>query len=377
MDVDTPLDDSMFSRKSSIEGLQTSTDISIEVDLKDAIIETKSVVSMKREGDGMHALGHGRPSHQRAHTTIGAFEGLKFELVSDASFGGVEMDNLGDMRSALDRLVQDVADSGSKPRVGSGLRIEAVVTEGVKAGTFMPPPPETPVDEEMVTEKTTLGRHDSELLGTGFADFSPDRDLSRSTSGASTATGPPPPPPPKDAIKTRERLILEKRRELKRQEEEEDMGIVIPARFGNGRPTRRRSLSTGDAEDVSKRAAATKRRAAAESEDGVLDVKSFVTEEAPLSDSIERELRKLEGSNKTVGHLTLSSFFSISNRLASQKYHVREHETTIYASSDPDQVSHMASAGDVNSGKAWRAVRRPSDMVSFDAVVCSLVLMGV
>ena len=36
----------------------------------------------------------------------------------------------------------------------------------------------------------------------------------------------------------------------------------------------------------------------------------------------------------------------------------------IIASSDADQVHHMSSAGDVNSGKAWRAVRRPSDMVS-------------
>lgn len=38
----------------------------------------------------------------------------------------------------------------------------------------------------------------------------------------------------------------------------------------------------------------------------------------------------------------------------------------IIASSDADQVHHMSSAGDVNSGKAWRAVRRPSDMVGPD-----------
>ena len=40
----------------------------------------------------------------------------------------------------------------------------------------------------------------------------------------------------------------------------------------------------------------------------------------------------------------------------------------IIASSDADQVHHMAGAGDLNSGKAWRAVRRPSDMVSFHAI---------
>ncbi|KAF8421728.1 hypothetical protein L210DRAFT_3510152 [Boletus edulis BED1] len=29
---------------------------------------------------------------------------------------------------------------------------------------------------------------------------------------------------------------------------------------------------------------------------------------------------------------------------------------------DAEQVSHTSFAGDVNSGKAWKAVRRPSDM---------------
>lgn len=46
-----------------------------------------------------------------------------------------------------------------------------------------------------------------------------------------------------------------------------------------------------------------------------------------------------------------------------QKYHVREHEITIYASSSDERVSHIAGPGDVDVGKAWRTVRRPSDMV--------------
>ena len=36
----------------------------------------------------------------------------------------------------------------------------------------------------------------------------------------------------------------------------------------------------------------------------------------------------------------------------------------IIASSDADQVHHMSSAGDLNGAKVWRAIRRPSDMVS-------------
>lgn len=34
----------------------------------------------------------------------------------------------------------------------------------------------------------------------------------------------------------------------------------------------------------------------------------------------------------------------------------------IYASSSEDKISHMPGPGDVDAGKAWRAVRRPSDM---------------
>jgi len=45
-----------------------------------------------------------------------------------------------------------------------------------------------------------------------------------------------------------------------------------------------------------------------------------------------------------------------------QKYRIREHEA-IFASADAEHVSHLSLAGDVNGGKAWRAVRRPSDMV--------------
>jgi hypothetical protein len=46
-----------------------------------------------------------------------------------------------------------------------------------------------------------------------------------------------------------------------------------------------------------------------------------------------------------------------------QRYHVRQPSETIYASSDTDKVSHIDRAGDVDNGRAWRTVRRPSDMV--------------
>ena len=66
----------------------------------------------------------------------------------------------------------------------------------------------------------------------------------------------PPPSREGNAIKAREQLILEKRRETRRREEDEAMGRRTPPRtlekegtttYG-GRSTRRRSMSTGDAE---------------------------------------------------------------------------------------------------------------------------------
>ena len=53
------------------------------------------------------------------------------------------------------------------------------------------------------------------------------------------------------------------------------------------------------------------------------------------------------------------------SHLILQKYQVRERAGTIYASSSEEKISHMAGPGDVNSGRAWRTVRRPSDMVFF------------
>jgi hypothetical protein len=81
----------------------------------------------------------------------------------------------------------------------------------------------------------------------------------------------------------------------------------------------------------------------------------------PLGDSIERELQKLvEPPKKSVSLVMALRDRSLTSL---QKYHVREHETTIYASSSEERVSHMAGPGDVDAGRAWRPVRRPSDMV--------------
>jgi hypothetical protein len=78
--------------------------------------------------------------------------------------------------------------------------------------------------------------------------------VNRTASGSTI----PPPPPPKDAIRSREELIIEKRREARRREENENAGYWTPPRhseaaLSKGRPSRRRSQSTGDMEELVRR----------------------------------------------------------------------------------------------------------------------------
>lgn len=179
----------------------------------------------------------------------------------------------------------------------------------------------------------------------------------------------PPDPPPKDAIRAREELIKAKKRDARRKDELASLGYSTPSAVQTknaGRPNRRRSMSTGDAEDLLTRTPAAQRRTAALRSEGLLDVLPIEQEDDPLTDSIQRELLKLEGPARSVRVRGLLRRSAVADpRGCGQKYHVRQHEETIYASSDAEQISHVGDAGDIDGGKAWRTVKRPSDMVRF------------
>ncbi|KAL1660917.1 hypothetical protein GGF50DRAFT_62111 [Schizophyllum commune] len=212
-----------------------------------------------------------------------------------------------DVRSALDRLMEDVA--GGLPEEGD----TSMDTEEDGDQHHPRHPPRANPIERAATDTALLGKE------TAF--------LSRNTSAASTESVPPP-PPPKDKIRTREQQILEKRRERRAELYSED--FTPRHRHLNvhgGRGSRRRSRSTGDVlQDVEP-----------------LDVAPTVENDTLLQESIERELMKMDGGNKS-------------------KYLIRERETIYASSSNEERVSHMSGPGDVNVGKAWRPVRRPSDM---------------
>ncbi|KAJ7188607.1 hypothetical protein C8R46DRAFT_26212 [Mycena filopes] len=241
-----------------------------------------------------------------------------------------------DMRSALDRLMDDVAGAGgAEGAAGEGgrgvgddsVRTEEEVTEegDVYPGANRQPPPVA----RAATDSALL----QHMNGVG-------EGLSRTVSIASSSSLlslPPPPVPPKDNIRSREMMIIEKRREMRRFDEEGVYDYAPPpaassqTHLGVGRPSARRSMSTGDAEELAKMRGK-----------GLLDVGGRGD---LLGDSIEKELASKIGEPHK------------------PKYHIRQHAGTIYASSsDADRISHLAGAGDVDAGKAWKTVRRPSDM---------------
>ncbi|KAH9917565.1 uncharacterized protein B0H18DRAFT_1123545 [Fomitopsis serialis] len=235
------------------------------------------------------------------HSTFGLGQDDMFGRAGSASSRGNV--HLGDV-SALDRLMENVA-------------------QGLPGDTGA---------ELQAMQETEDGQADDAAMA------SPVHANDREQRAAASA--------PKEAIRAREDLIKAKKREAKRKDELASLGHSTPSAVQArraGRPSRRRSMSTGDAEDLLTRTPAAQRRAAALRCEGLLDDLNMAQEDDPLADSINRELRKLEDPTKS-------------------KYHIRQHQETIYASSDAEQISHVGNAGDVNGGKAWRIVKRPSDM---------------
>lgn len=317
--------------------------------------------------------GHGQSPPGGRHTLN--FDLGHFGERMSMGFGEVDVD----MRSALDRLMDDVAEAGEGGggvdggKRMSGMRVEAV-TEGVRAGTFEVGDDDYGGESPRTADGTEESCGDGRVRGFGMGRPTLDRALTEPADFFTSTTTPvrsnrtasgstiPPPPPPKDAIRSREELVLEKRREARRREEDESMGYYTPPRPSDrafikaNQEKRRRSRSTGDVEERARRGG------------GLLDVEGLEREEEDLQDSIQRELRKLRGE-KSVSFFLSSLFLlfcwscdllMICSR--GQSYHIK-HKATIYASSDARRVEHMESAGDVNAGKAWKPVRRPSDMV--------------
>jgi hypothetical protein len=204
--------------------------------------------------------------------------------------GNVDVDM--DMKSALDRLMDDVAGAGA--RVDDSRVTEECDDSYDQSQSRHEDDHDLSMDfsRPRIMERAAT---DSVLLQKNEA----DGIVSRSVSGASDATLPPPPVPAKDNIRQREQIILEKRREARRLEEEDmdafDTNRSHQKRLGVGRPSRRRSMSTGDAETMG--GGAKKRGDILLEKVGLDD---------PLGDSIDRELRKLvEPPKKNVSSFIL------------------------------------------------------------------------
>jgi hypothetical protein len=222
---------------------------------------------------------------------LGGSVGSRMSAASGLSTGAAERRELErvavdmDMRSALDQLIDDVG--GGQVGVGD----DSVRTEDAEGDNSLRS--EEAAHARAHTRPPVRAATDSALLQMASLGAGVSRQVSVASS-SSLLSLPPPPVPPKDNIRSREQMIIEKRREMRRYEEEGYNYVPPPAqddgllRAGNGRPSARRSMSTGDAEEL------TRLRGK-----GLLDVGAGKGD--LLGDSIERELNKLEEPHKPVG----------------------------------------------------------------------------
>ena len=240
------------------------------------------------------------PSPARPQSCFAALE-TSFDMNSGLGFGvrdSMGSVQLGEMRSALDRLMDNVkGTSGSTPsKTGHSQSRMSSAAQGIKVGQFEAGADSSGGlgDESMRTETDMSlcmdeGPEEVIVRPPRVAPIPMERAATDSAIYAAPSfRGPhadePPGSPTKDAIRAREELILEKRREARRRDEEESLGYYTPPRPASGppsagRPSRRRSRSTGDA-------------GALTNNDMLLDL-GISDSEDHLADSISRELRKL------------------------------------------------------------------------------------
>ena len=209
--------------------------------------------------------------------------------------------HLGDV-SALDKLMEDMAQGAgvgvsanasviSEGQSYASLRVEAV-TEGVKAETFSLP--------AIVRDDRGMG------IDVDMEPSMSNIEIPKTFAAFSASPSPPPPPPPaKDAIRAREELIKAKRRELRQMEEDDmDSEMGSPALLrprATGRPASRKSMSTGDAPDILEpRPTGPRIVAASADDDNLLDITALRNRDAPLAETINRELKKREQVKRSV-----------------------------------------------------------------------------
>lgn len=275
---------------------------------------------------------------------------------SDDNVGNAEsssLANLSDMKSALDRLMADVAGEATLGPDGKGvvgLKVEAV-TEGIQAGRFTLPSsipmsvdgeggePSGPVDiskppkqddameveaETKVSNISETGLRPDSLLQANFLSPEPTgNEPVRATTPQPSSSIPARATSPQPSINmpTREQLIkaMKQRQREQREEDFDEAETSVeytppPRRVSVLRPNRRRSKSTGDAmAGVDRNATRKQADTVTAGTGGMLD-NLGIEEEDLLADSIDRELRRLKGPNHTVG-VSPSSYVILTNPL--------------------------------------------------------------
>jgi hypothetical protein len=149
-----------------------------------------------------------------------------------------------EMKSALDRLMEDVAGG----RVDDSMMTDDSFISQDSQLT------EASLPERITSRPMVLERAATDTAFLHSVPHIPSRSVSGSSTLSTISSMGPPPVPPKDNIKAREEMILRKRREARgiMSDDSGDEGFKPQKNqrhLSVGRPSHRRSMSTGDVED--------------------------------------------------------------------------------------------------------------------------------
>ncbi|KAG2077802.1 hypothetical protein BDR04DRAFT_1138302 [Suillus decipiens] len=234
-----------------IESMSVMTDISAEL----ATIQTAqkctlnpAAVAVSQRGSPNPAVTRSSPDPLAPPTNIGLSVDASFELNSSLGLGpglgdSVNSVQFSEMRSALDRLMDDVkgtASGSSSPRRPTHMRVESV-TEGIKAGQF--DNSFGTGDESMRTEtdfdaSMSVDSHVVRPRAAPLQRAATDSIVYTAPSFSSPVLTEEQPSQAKYAIREREELILQKRRAARRRDDDESLGYYTPPRAAPaGRPS--------------------------------------------------------------------------------------------------------------------------------------------
>ena len=327
---------------------------------RDAIIERVARERLNRSQESASESGSSSPAVPKKDATATSSSSSGFR----APRGSEPLAKKGSADSIASISRGEGSQSNLHPRPSAPVRANTTGPQAAVAVETRPLPAPSPVKEmkhvESPLEKIAApGRASADLLRPPIMEDEDD-DQQRSSPGPSSGRLSPStlgaPPPPITPAQQAEQIILRRRSK------------------NGGKGRRKRSMSTGDAlpffsaarDPTSPTSSQESKTSPAEGEEAVAEEEEEEVE-LPTRESISADLAKSKVMLDMSLQRAIDGGFGAHlereiSRIYNQgelKYKVKDRGA--FQGVD-DKVSHVTSAGDLDTGKAWKRVRRPSDM---------------